>query len=126
MTDTAGRRSDGSACTSAYRRNSAAALGAGLWGVGVVDVSRIEPLCDRDGREHVRRMKHRLATQTADASLLEHALIALDPRRLALPIDDLRHAPAFNAVGAVDVGDRLQQPLALPLRHARQHTSIGG
>src|SRR6187455_831268 len=76
------------------------ALGAGLWGVGVVDVSRIEPLCDRDGREHVRRMKHRLATQTADASLLEHALIALDPHRLALPIDDLRHAPAFNAVGA--------------------------
>ena len=71
-------------------------------------------------------MKHRLATQTADAGLLEHALIALDPRRLALPIDDLRHAPAFNAVGTVDVGDRLQQPLAFLLRHARQHTSIGG
>src|SRR5688572_11125446 len=93
------------------------ALGLGLWALGVVDVSRIESICDRDGGEHVRRMKHRLATQTADAGLVEHALIALDPRRLALPIDDLRHAPALDAVGTVDVGDRLQQPLAFLLRY---------
>ena len=78
------------------------------------------------GREHVRRAEHRPSPQRADACLAQHALVAPDARGFALAIEVLHHPPPLGAIGTVDVGDRLEEPLALVDGQAGQHGAIGG
>jgi len=90
--------------------------------LGVVDVLRLEA----GGREHVGRVDGRPAVRGADRRTRQRAVVLARARRLARAVLRLRHPPAGVPVGAVDLGDGLQQPGALFLGHAGQHAAVGG
>jgi hypothetical protein len=55
---------------------------------------------------------------------VQHALVLLDARRLALARRDPRLAATFAAIGVVDGGDRLEQTLPVFAGHAFENGAV--
>jgi hypothetical protein len=77
-------------------------------------------LATRSNRASVSVRGRIAAGQGARGLILFHAGCFTLARR------DLRHAPAFDAVGVIHRCDSLQQPLAFLLRYAFEYGAVGG
>ena len=75
-------------------------------------------------REDVRRREHRLLAQHPDPGLREHALVALELRRLLLALHRLAPLAPGDEVGIEDVPGRREQPGPLLLRQRREQAAV--
>ena len=81
-------------------------------------------LLELGGREDVRRREHRLLAQHADPGLCEHALVALELRRLLLPLHRLAPLSPGDEVGIEDVPGGREQPGPFLLRQGREQAAV--
>ncbi len=86
-----------------------------------VDIARLEP----QRRKDIWRGEHRLATQLADAGLMQQGLVGANPGCVALLLCSLQFHPAGDGVRVVDLRHRLVQALAVLRRQLLQQLRIG-